>query len=99
MYNSSMQTKVLTERSQEVYDFILSYARSNGRMPTVREIGDAVNMSSTNTVAKHIDRLIKFGLLQKSEYTPRGIEFTQYRFVTRLVKNDDDAMQGEAVTE
>ena len=89
-----MKTKVLTEQSQKVYDFILSYARDNGRMPTVREIGEGLEMASTNTVAKHINRLVYFGLLQKSEYTPRGLEFTRFRFVTQLVPVD-----GEAVAE
>ncbi|MFZ2352278.1 transcriptional repressor LexA [Paucilactobacillus nenjiangensis] len=59
-----------------VLNFIHERVANHGYPPTVREIGEAVDLSSTSTVHGHINRLIKKGYLQKDPSKPRTIEIT-----------------------
>ena len=47
-------TAPLTKRQRSVYEFIESYIHEKGFGPTVREIAEAVNLSSPSTVHVHL---------------------------------------------
>lgn len=64
-------------RQSEILKYIHSQVEEKGYPPTVREIGIAVNLSSTSTVHGHLSRLEKKGLLQRDPTKPRAIELTQ----------------------
>jgi len=59
-------------------DAILSYIeeslRDAGRPPTLREIGTAFGIASTNGVRYHLDRLERDGKIRRDRFTSRGIE-------------------------
>lgn len=59
----------LTERQQEVYNFITNFIQEHGYSPTFREIAKGCYFGSLATVAGYIDRLVKKGVL---DYTPRS---------------------------
>ncbi|HAH85997.1 MAG TPA: repressor LexA, partial [Armatimonadetes bacterium] len=42
--------KELTPRQRQILHFILQHIETRGYPPTVREIGEAVNLSSSSTV-------------------------------------------------
>jgi len=66
-----------TETKQlEVLRFIHERVEHKGYPPTVREIGEAVNLSSTSTVHGHLSRLEKKGWIQRDPTKPRAIELT-----------------------
>ncbi|MGX7203637.1 transcriptional repressor LexA [Enterococcus pingfangensis] len=66
-----------TETKQlEVLHFIHERVEGKGYPPTVREIGEAVNLSSTSTVHGHLSRLEKKGWIQRDPTKPRAIELT-----------------------
>lgn len=66
-----------TETKQlEVLRFIHERVEFKGYPPTVREIGEAVNLSSTSTVHGHLARLEKKGWIQRDPTKPRAIELT-----------------------
>lgn len=66
-----------TETKQlEVLRFIHERVEDKGYPPTVREIGEAVNLSSTSTVHGHLSRLEKKGWIQRDPTKPRAIELT-----------------------
>ena len=60
-----MQEKILT--------YIQSEIQSRGYPPSVREIGEAVGLSSTSTVHGHLKRLEKKGLLHRDAMKPRAM--------------------------
>ncbi|QGG59278.1 transcriptional repressor LexA [Loigolactobacillus bifermentans] len=70
-------TKTHETKQLEVLRFIHERVSEKGYPPTVREIGAAVNLSSTSTVHGHLARLEKKGFLQKDPTKPRAIELTQ----------------------
>ena len=51
----------LTKRQRCVYEFIESYIHEKGFGPTVREIAEAVNLSSPSTVHVHLKTLEEKG--------------------------------------
>ncbi|HEX7076800.1 MAG TPA: transcriptional repressor LexA [Candidatus Eisenbacteria bacterium] len=62
-------------------DAILAYLaealRDHGRPPTLREIGDAFGIASTNGVRYYLDRLEQAGKIRRDRFTSRGIELTE----------------------
>lgn len=64
----------VTTRQQEILDYITSTVESRGYPPSVREIGEAVGLSSPSTVHSHLSALVKSGRLRRDPSKPRAIE-------------------------
>ncbi|MFV0558317.1 MAG: transcriptional repressor LexA [Enterococcus sp.] len=69
-------TKRTENRQIDILHFIHDRVTEKGYPPTVREIGEAVNLSSTSTVHGHLSRLEKKGLILRDPTKPRAIELT-----------------------
>ena len=67
----------LTERQQDVYEFIRDKIKNRGYGPTVREIGENFQISSPNGVMCHLKALEKKGLITRSPNKSRAIELTR----------------------
>ncbi|MBU0474290.1 MAG: transcriptional repressor LexA [Bacteroidetes bacterium] len=63
----------LTERQENIYQFIKDFIDFNSYPPTYREIGTHFNIVSTFGVKRHIDALIKKGFLNIGENSSRTI--------------------------
>jgi len=63
----------ITERQQEILDFIKSMVVERGMPPTMREIGEYFGIRSTNGVEKHLVALERNGLIVRERGTSRGI--------------------------
>jgi repressor LexA len=68
------QTPSLTDRQRGILDFIEKNMRERGYPPSVREIGEAVGLSSSATVHNHLAALQKMGYLHRDPTKPRAIE-------------------------
>lgn len=64
----------LTKRQREIFDFIGKYTAKTGYPPTVREIGEAVGLTSSSTVHVHLANLEKAGVLRRDPTKPRALE-------------------------
>lgn len=64
---SGMPTVTLYKRQREIVDFLAQYLQKHGYAPTLREIADAIGVSSLATVHEHISRLIDKGVLTKDK--------------------------------
>ena len=65
--------KKLTARQQQIYDYICSFTAENGYPPSVREIGQALELSSPSTVHFHLKGLEEAGMINKAEGKTRAI--------------------------
>jgi repressor LexA len=61
------------DRKREIYSFIRDEISTRGRPPTIREIGEKFNISSTNGVRYFLDKLESEGLIKRLAKTARGI--------------------------
>ena len=55
----------LTKRQEDALSYIKSYIVSHGYPPTVREIAEAIGVSSPATVQAHLDCLANKGYIKK----------------------------------
>lgn len=67
-------TAPLSKRQQQVLDFIRAKVSERGYPPSVREIGEAIGLSSPSTVHSHLSTLSKLGYIRKDPTKPRAIE-------------------------
>ena len=61
-------------KQQEIFEYIKETILKNGYPPSVREIGDAVNLRSTSSVHLHLEALEKKGYIRRDPTKPRTIE-------------------------
>jgi repressor LexA len=64
----------LTARQREILDLIRTTVAKRGYPPSVREIGDAVGLSSPSTVHSHLTTLANEGFIRRDPSKPRAIE-------------------------
>jgi repressor LexA len=64
----------LTGKRREILDFIAAQLRERGYPPSVREIGEAVGLTSSSTVHTHLTTLQRQGYLRRDPTKPRAIE-------------------------
>ncbi|GAB3212509.1 transcriptional repressor LexA [Marinactinospora endophytica] len=64
----------LTDRQQSVLNVIHRYVRQRGYPPSIREIGDAVGLSSPSSVAHQLKVLQRKGYLHRDQNRPRAVE-------------------------
>lgn len=63
----------LTERQNEAYEFIRGFLRERGKPPTLREIGSALGIRSSNGVHKLITALEQKGYVRREAHAARGL--------------------------
>lgn len=61
------------ERASAILDFIQSFSRDRGFPPTIREIGEAFDIASTNGVRYYLGLLEKQGHIKRNSKISRGI--------------------------
>lgn len=64
----------LSHRQKQILDYIVQHIEAHGYPPTVREIGEAVNLSSSSTVHAHLRRLEQAGLIRRDAILTRAIQ-------------------------
>jgi repressor LexA len=71
----------LSARQKRILKFIETFIEANGYPPTIREIGEAVDIASTSVVNYNLNKLVEYGLLARSPEVSRGL---------RLVSNSKE---------
>jgi repressor LexA len=69
-----MPPQALTARQRQVLEIIEQHTRQHGYPPSVREIGEAVGLTSPSTVHAHLAALQRHGYLRRDPTKPRAIE-------------------------
>lgn len=64
----------LTERQRTILDVIRQSVTTRGYPPSIREIGDAVGLTSTSSVAHQLRTLERKGYLRRDPNRPRAVD-------------------------
>lgn len=75
----------LTDRQRQILDFIRAEIHRRGFPPSVREIGEAVGLSSSSTVHSHLAALEAKGFIRRDPSKPRALEVLDYRDTERAI--------------
>ena len=85
-----MTETTLTARQRQILEIIERHMRERGYPPSVREIGEAVGLTSPSTVHSHLATLQRLGYLRRDPTKPRAIE-------VRWDENSDAALERRPV--
>ena len=69
--------KQLTIRQKNMLQYINNYVETKNYPPSMREIGEAVELKSSSTVKGHLDRLKARGYVTWEDGKPRTLRLTQ----------------------
>jgi repressor LexA len=78
----------LTPRQRRIMEFIHGWVDEHGYPPSVREIGEAVDLVSPSSVAYQLKELEKKGLLRRDPNRPRAVDV---RTTADLTPEEDEA--------
>lgn len=71
---------IVYKRQHQILDFIKQHIQSNGVAPTLRQIADAIGVSSLATVHEHLQALEQKNLIKRKSGKVRAIELTKSDF-------------------
>ncbi len=66
----------LSTRQKNILKFIESFLNDHGYPPTIREIGEAVDIASTSVVNYNLNKLVERGLIERAPKVSRGLWLT-----------------------
>lgn len=69
-----MTVSSLNKRQKQILDYIKENLRAKGYPPSVREIGEAVGLSSSSTVHSYLNQLESLGYIKRDPTKPRAID-------------------------
>jgi repressor LexA len=69
----------VTTRQRRILEFIRETVQARGYPPTVREIGEAVGLTSSSSVHAQLSNLERQGLLRRDATKPRAMELSGAR--------------------
>jgi len=69
-------TEQLSDRQTKILDYIRYVTRVRNYPPSVREIGEAVGLSSSSTVHNHLNQLERRGLIKRDPSKSRTVQLT-----------------------
>lgn len=68
---------IIYKKQRQILDFIKQFIQSNGSAPTLKQIAEAIDVSSLATVHEHLQALEEKGLLKRKHGKNRSMELTQ----------------------
>ena len=83
-----MARKQLTERQQEIFDFVKNHISTTGMPPTRVETAREIGFKSPNAAEEHLKALARKGYIEMLSGTSRGI---------RILVNDEEAANEDSL--
>lgn len=75
-----MSNTDLSDKQQQILNFLKDEILAKGYPPTVREIGEAVGLRSTSSVYSQLENLERLGCIRRDPSKPRAIEIVDDEF-------------------
>jgi repressor LexA len=67
----------LSERHRKIMEFLTKFQDSNGYSPSIRQIGDSINVKSTSLVDYYLNQLHEMGYIDREDRISRSIRVLQ----------------------
>ena len=83
----------LSERHRKIMEFLTKFQESNGYSPSIRQIGDSIDVKSTSLVDYYLTQLQDMGLIEREDRISRSIRVIQPVYPSTTVTG----IVGEAV--
>lgn len=63
----------ISERQRKIMEFLTTFQESHGYSPSIRQIGDSINVKSTSLVDYYLEQLAEMGYIQREQHVSRSI--------------------------
>jgi len=67
----------LSERHRKILEFLTRFQNTNGYSPSIRQIGDSINVKSTSLVDYYLNQLQEMGYVERENHISRSIRVVQ----------------------
>ncbi len=67
----------LSERHRKILEFLTKFQMNNGYPPSIRQIGDSINVKSTSLVDYYLNQLQEMGYIERESHISRSIRVIQ----------------------
>jgi repressor LexA len=84
---------MLSKRQQQVLEYIRDTVNDLGYPPSVREIGDAVGLSSPSSVHSQLSALVEMGMITRDPTKPRAIVVVESQEEKQAARVEDDRLR------
>jgi repressor LexA len=84
---------MLSNRQQQVLEYITETVNDRGYPPSVREIGDAVGLSSPSSVHSQLSALVEMGMITRDPSKPRAIVVVESHAAKTPAPTSDDRLR------
>jgi repressor LexA len=84
---------MLSKRQQQVLEYITETVNDRGYPPSVREIGDAVGLSSPSSVHSQLSALVEMGMITRDPTKPRAIVVVESQSEKQAARVEDDRLR------
>lgn len=84
---------MLSKRQQQVLEYIRDTVNDRGYPPSVREIGDAVGLSSPSSVHSQLSALVELGMITRDPTKPRAIVVVESQSEKQTARVEDDRLR------
>ncbi|MGF1616216.1 MAG: transcriptional repressor LexA [Acidimicrobiia bacterium] len=84
---------MLSKRQQQVLEYIRDTVNDRGYPPSVREIGDAVGLSSPSSVHSQLSALVEMGMITRDPTKPRAIVVVESQSEKQIARLEDDRLR------
>jgi repressor LexA len=84
---------MLSKRQQQVLEYIRDTVNERGYPPSVREIGDAVGLSSPSSVHSQLSALVELGMITRDPTKPRAIVVVESQNDKQAARVEDDRLR------
>lgn len=71
------RSKGLSERHRKIMEFLTKFQVTNGYSPSIRQIGDSINVKSTSLVDYYLNQLQEMGYVERMNRISRSIRVLQ----------------------
>jgi len=83
----------LSERHRKIMEFLTKFQEDNGYSPSIRQIGDSIDVKSTSLVDYYLNQLQEMGYIEREDRISRSIRVQQPVYSSPSIT----AMVGDAV--
>ena len=81
LYVKVRKMRELKSKEKEIYQFITDFALKNNYLPSIREIGDGVNLKSTSSVFAYLEDMQSKGYIKRewssTRYSVKGLRYVK----------------------
>ncbi|MRS05295.1 hypothetical protein EG832_19080, partial [bacterium] len=89
----------LSERHRKIMEYLTKFQNSNGYSPSIRQIGDSINVKSTSLVDYYLNQLQQMGFIDREDRISRSIRVVNPVSETASLKEKvTEAVQNVAAT-